>query len=225
MNIMREGSMLDRTFTFLGQMIVLNLLWMICSLPVITAGASTTALFYCMLKLRKYDDVRVFKDFFSSFKQNFVQSTLVWIVMAALAGLIWMEKDAASQAQGDMTWMLGLMIVAFGIPLVMTALYIFPVIAAFENKTKTLIANAFFFSVRKFGSTIAMAVITILPMTMTLVDAELFPVYLFIWLLFGFSLTAYADSWFIWKQFKPYFKDDDDEESKYKDMETDRYAL
>ena len=225
MNIMREGSMLDRTFTFLGQMIALNLLWMICSLPIITAGASTTALFYCMLKLRKYDDVRVFKDFFSSFKQNFVQSTLVWIVMAVLAGLVWMEKDAASQAQGDMSGILGLMIVAFCIPIVMTALYIFPVIAAFENKIGKLAANAFYFSVRKFGSTLAMAVITILPMTMTLVDAELFPVYLFIWLLFGFSLTAYADSWFIWKQFKPYFKDEDDEDPKYKDLETDRYAL
>ena len=41
----------------------------------------------------------------------------------------------------------------------------------------------------------ALAVITILPMTMTLVDAKLFPVYMLIWLMVGFSLTAYADSW------------------------------
>ena len=39
----------------------------------------------------------------------------------------------------------------------------------------------------------ALAVITILPMTMTLVDAKLFPVYMLIWLMVGFSLTAYAD--------------------------------
>ena len=51
----------------------------------------------------------------------------------------------------------------------------------------------------------ALAVITILPMTMTLVDAKLFPVYMLIWLMVGFSLTAYADSWFMWKLFRPYF--------------------
>ena len=51
----------------------------------------------------------------------------------------------------------------------------------------------------------ALAVITILPMTMTLVDAKLFPVYMLIWLMVGFSLTAYADSWFMWKLFTPVF--------------------
>ena len=66
--------------------------------------------------------------------------------------------------------------------------------------------------------------ITILPMTMTLVDAKLFPVYLLIWLMFGFSLTAYADSWFMWKLFKPCFKEDE-EEHHYVDTEPDQYAF
>jgi hypothetical protein len=57
-----------------------------------------------------------------------------------------------------------------------------------------LITNAFYFAVKHIGYALAVAVITILPMTMTLVDAKLFPVYLLIWLMFGFSLTAYADS-------------------------------
>ena len=70
----------------------------------------------------------------------------------------------------------------------------------------------------------ALAVITILPMTMTLVDAKLFPVYLLIWLMFGFSLTAYADFWFRWKLFKPYFKEEE-EEHHYVDTEPDQYAF
>ena len=74
------------------------------------------------------------------------------------------------------------------------------------------------------GYAIAVAVITILPMTMTLVDAKLFPVYLLIWLMFGFSLTAYADSWFMWKLFKPYFKEEE-EEHHYVDTEPDQYAF
>ena len=50
---MKLGSLFDRIFGFLGQLIALNLLWIVCSLPIITAGASTTALFYCTLKIRK----------------------------------------------------------------------------------------------------------------------------------------------------------------------------
>lgn len=103
----------DRIFGFLGQLIALNLLWIVCFLPIITAGASTTALFYCTLKLHKDGDIRVIHDFFRSFKQ----STLIWILMLAAGVLIHMEKSA-------------------------------------------------------------LAVITILPMTMTLVDAKLFPVYM-----------------------------------------------
>ena len=84
---MKPGSLYDRIFGFLGQLIALNLLWIVCSLPVITAGASTTALYYCTLKLHKDGDIRVFHDFFKSFKQNFKQSTLIWILMAAVAVL------------------------------------------------------------------------------------------------------------------------------------------
>lgn len=70
----------------------------------------------------------------------------------------------------------------------------------------------------------ALAVITILPMTMTLVDAKLFPVYMLIWLMVGFSLTAYADSWFMWKLFRPYFAQNDGEEL-VKDTEPDQYVF
>ena len=115
-------------------------------------------------------------------------------------------------------------IFAVYIPLVAVALYVFPTVSAFKNKTMTLITNAFYFAVKHIGYALAVAVITILPMTMTLVDAKLFPVYLLIWLMFGFSLTAYADSWFMWKLFKPYFKEEE-EGHHYVDTEPDQYAF
>ena len=192
--MMKPGSLFDRIFGFLGQLIALNLLWIVCSLPIITAGASTTALFYCTLKLHKDGDIRVIHDFFKSFKQNFKQSTLIWILMLAAGALI------------------------------AVALYIFPTVAAFENKITTLITNAFYFAVKHIGYAIAVAVITILPMTMTLVDAKLFPIYMLIWLMVGFSLTAYADSWFMWKLFRPYFAQDG-EEVLLKDTEPDQYVF
>ena len=176
------------------------------------------------LKLHKDGDIRVFHDFFKSFKQNFKQSTLIWILMAAVAVFLYMEKESLVTMPGSMPQIFNYVILAVCIPLIAIALYIFPTVAAFENKTMTLITNAFYFAVKHIGYAIAVAVITILPMTMTIVDAKLFPVYLLIWLMVGFSLTAYADSWFMWKLFKPYFKEDE-EEHHYVDTEPDQYAF
>ena len=168
---MKPGSLYDRIFGFLGQLIALNLLWIVCSLPVITAGASTTALYYCTLKLHKDGDIRVFHDFFKSFKQNFKQSTLIWILMAAVAVFLYMEKESLVTMPGSMPQIFNYVILAVCIPLIAIALYIFPTVAAFENKTMTLITNAFYFAVKHIGYALAVAVITILQMTMTLVDA------------------------------------------------------
>ena len=144
--------------------------------------------------------------------------------MAAVAVFLYMEKESLVTMPGSMSQIFNYVILAVCIPLIAVALYIFPTVAAFENKTMTLITNAFYFAVKHIGYVIAVAVITILPMTMTLVDAKLFPVYLLIWLMMGFSLTAYADSWFMWKLFKPYFKEDE-EEHHYVDSEPDQYAF
>ncbi|MDC7291441.1 YesL family protein [Blautia schinkii] len=224
MGFLSDDGIFGRIFGFLGKLIALNLLWMVCSLPVVTAGASTTALFYCVLKLHKDKDVRIFRDFFKSFKQNFRQSTMVWGLAAAAAVLIYMEKESIATMPGSMPQIFMLVIAAVCIPLVLILLYIFPTIAAFENKTKTLITNAFYFAVKKPGYALIVAVITILPMFMTLVDAKMFPIYLFIWLTCGFSLTAYCDAWFMWRLFKPYFKEEETK-SLPEETRTDQYAF
>ena len=86
---MKPGSLFDRIFGFLGQLIALNLLWIVCSLPIITAGASTTALFYCTLKLHKDGDIRVLHDFFKSllslsFNQADIRNPLRYLLMNAV---------------------------------------------------------------------------------------------------------------------------------------------
>jgi len=125
---------------------------------------------------------------------------------------------------GIMPAVFSYLLVAVSIPLIMIALYIFPTVAAFDNKIPKLVMNALYFSIKNIIYTLAVAAITIAPMFFTLVDAKLFPVYLLIWMLCGFSLTALADSWFFWKLYKPYFPEA--EEAKgYEDLETDQYVF
>lgn len=71
----------------LGDLIILNILWIVCSIPVFTAGASTTAVYYVTLKLVRDEEDSTIRSFFRSFKSNFRQATGIWLIMLA-AGIV-----------------------------------------------------------------------------------------------------------------------------------------
>ena len=212
MNLFNEDGIWNKTFNFLGQLIALNLLWMICTIPIITAGASTTALYYCMIKMKKDGECDVWKSYWKSFKQNFGQATLIWIGILMIAGCIWMEWRAASVTIEGFGGIVSYIIIATIVILVILTLYIFPVIAAFDNKIGKLFQHAVYFGIKNIGYAILVAIITILPMYCTLLDVKMFPIMLFIWLSCGFSLTAYVNAGFFWKLFQPFFPSDNQNE-------------
>ena len=61
--------------------VLVNLLWVICSLPLFTAGAAMSARYYVGMKLYRGEEPPVFKSFFSSFAKNFKQTFLPSIVI------------------------------------------------------------------------------------------------------------------------------------------------
>ena len=207
MNFFNEDNFLHQFFLFLGKLIGLNLLWMISSIPIITIGASTTALYYCTLKLHKDKDISTWNSFWKSFRGNFLQSTILWVLLLAAALILWLERTAISTMPEGIRQIFTYIITAVGIFLLFFSLYIFSVLAAFENKISKLIGYGIYFIIRQPAYAIAIAAITCLPMYFTIADAELFPIYLFVWLMCGFSLTAYANSWFLWRLYRPFFEE------------------
>ncbi len=205
MNFFNEDNFLHRFFLFAGSLIELNLLWILSSIPLLTIGASTTALYYCTLKLLKDGDISIWKSYWKSFRMNFIQATALWLGLVLAGVCVWLEKRAVVTMPGAMSVIFTYVVWGMIFFLIVIALCIFPTIASFENKTLRLIPYSLYFAVRKPGYTLCVAAITCVPMYFTLVDAELFPVYLLVWLMCGFSLTAYGNSWFFWRLFRVYF--------------------
>lgn len=206
MNLFNEDNFLHRFFLLAGGFIGLNLLWILTSLPVITVGASTTALYYCTLKLHKDREISIWKCYWKSFRGNFFQATAVWLCLAAAGICVWFEKKAVVSMPGAMSAVFTYVVWGMGLLLLVTALYVFPTIASFENKTGRLAVFALCFAARKPGYALCVAAVTCLPMYFTIVDTQMFPIYFFVWIMCGFSLTAYVNSWFLWRLFCPYFE-------------------
>ena len=64
------------------------MLWFMCCIPVFTIGAATTALYYTVNKSIKNDRGYASSEFFSAFKSNFKQSTVIWLIFLAIYALL-----------------------------------------------------------------------------------------------------------------------------------------
>ena len=76
----RFFNMDNKFFVFMGRvadLLLLNFLCILCCIPVVTAGASITALYYVTLKMARDEESYIARSFFRSFKQNFKQATII----------------------------------------------------------------------------------------------------------------------------------------------------
>ena len=133
-----------RFLTKIGYTIILNMLWFLCSLPVFTIGASTTALYAVMQKLVRDEESGIISAFFTAFRQNFRQATKVWLVL--LGALIFLGVDGyilLHLRHLNAFWTL-LTAVWFVLAAACTIvlLYVFPLTARFSNSTFAMIRNS-----------------------------------------------------------------------------------
>ena len=81
-DLFQPDNLFSEVMTKIFDILLLNMLWLICSLPVVTFGASTTALYYVMMKLVRDEENGIVKSFFKSFRDNFRQSLPVTALFA-----------------------------------------------------------------------------------------------------------------------------------------------
>ena len=141
--------------------VYLNILWFICCIPVITIGASTTALFYVTLKISKDEEGSITKAFFHSFKENLRQGTVIWLILLAFGIILGIDGYVLYHMRFEnVFWTLCTAVfcvaaAAYAIIL----MYIFPLLARFDNTIVAMFKNALFIGVRFLFCTALMAVI------------------------------------------------------------------
>ncbi len=145
----------------IADMFFLSVYWYLCCLPVVTAGSSTTALYYVTLKLTSNQEGYTTASFFRSFKSNLKQATILWLI-CLLAGTIlaidlyWALTSGSTIGAS----VLPAFIILAVIYLVFMA-FLFPLLARCENNSKTLLAMCFAMSIRNFLPIFSTLLVTI----------------------------------------------------------------
>lgn len=180
----------------------LNLLWVLFSLPVVTIGASTSALYSVLIKMRSGKEGKLFLDFWDAFRRNFRQATVIWLIVAFAAVVFTTDIVYFVNMGGLAGTIFAMIFLGLDVVLLLMSLYVFPMQAVFDNSIATTLKSALFLSSRHFGWTavlLAMAILTAIAVILY-------------WPLIGwfvFGLAAFINAWIFDRIFRRYYPEDE----------------
>lgn len=209
-NLFNMDNPLFQTLGKLADLMILNLVFLICCIPVVTIGASLTALNYVTLKLAEKEEGYIVKGFFKSFKENFKQSTIIWLIMLVVGIVLGLDIYIMSQGTGTFYKVFNILLLILVFVYYMVYTYVFPILARFYNTTKATFKNALIMSIADFPRTLIMMVIPVAAVIITVFNSYTLMYGILVWIMFGFSMVAFVNCLFMKKVFAKYMPKDED---------------
>ena len=193
--------------TRVGDLIIVNALYLVCCVPIVTIGAATAALHKVGQAIVYDTDNGIFKTFFRAFRENFKQATALWLMMLFFAAAMGCNYMLISGfVAGTLATVLkGALVVAIGLVLVLAA-YMFPLMVRYTNTMRQHAVNALILSVVKLPRTVALVLLSGLPILILCLSLETFLSTMVFWLTIGFAFTGYMSAVVL----KPVFRELED---------------
>lgn len=180
------------TLSFLGDIVILNLLFLVCSIPIVTIGASATACYAGVCRtLQKKETGLVYRTFFADFRAAFRQATAGWLLelvaIVILLGDLWFAVEYSEP--NNVFFIIFAAVIGAGIFL--ASLWFYPLLARFKNTLGVQIKNAFLLAFAQFPRTLLALVIWVVTLGLPLASYEVFTYLGWLWLAGGISLPMY----------------------------------
>lgn len=190
----------------LGDLVILNILFLACSIPIVTIGASITAMYSVTKKMAEEREGYILKSFFKAFKENFRQSTVMWLILLICGMVVSVDLYICNNLMKEgslQTLAKGFLLLAF-LLIVFIVLYSLTLQCTFENTIKNTLKNALLISLGHAPWSLLMSVFALSPFISLLYFGEYFGTELLAMILIWFSGVAYVNSFVLNKIFKKY---------------------
>lgn len=180
----------------IGDVVVVNLLFILACIPVVTIGAATSAMYSVMRKLAKKEEGYLVRDYFRTLKENLKKSTAIWMIFLILFALIIGDLTIVKSSMNDSTsfsMAMGFFLVSF---LLAAAICIYALVlqSGFENTIKNTIKNATILMLAQLPWTVVILLTTLSPVLILMIFPTMYSVVLAGMFIGWFSGTALINS-------------------------------
>ena len=163
MNFLHVESPLMKKLGIMADLLILNLVTLVCCLPIVTAGAAFTAMHYVLLKIVRGEEGYVVKTFFRAFKENLLQGTILWIIMVIVYAALFVDWRILRMQGNEFPVFMNILLLAAVIIIYLSSLYVFPILSRYQNTVPGTIKAALTMSVVGTIRTIGSAIVYPIP--------------------------------------------------------------
>ena len=200
-NLFNLDSKVMRFMMNIADLVALNLIWLVCCVPVVTIGPACTAMCYVARGIAAGEAPPIFKTFFRAFQENFRQSLIMFLILllpiCMAAVYLLMAASGGLEHIPALKYLCCLAVVIISV----VCSYIFPLLAHFDNTVGNTLKNAFLLPLANPFLALVVTALNVLPVFLLLINAEMFGRCVVFWLLIGSALTAVINA----KMLGPFF--------------------
>lgn len=206
----QSDNLFNNVMTKIFDLMLLSVLWLLCSIPVITIGASTAALYDTTMKMAEGRAEGIWKGFFRAFRGNFRQSIPITLAFLLLIGILTADFHILSSSKrNEASLLYGGCITILVIGCAVFS-YAFPLLAKFENTFQNTMINAAKIAVTHLVQTAVILIVNFLPIVWFLVSPETFSLVFWLWIIVGTGIAAYVNSILLVKVFGEFIPQEED---------------
>lgn len=215
MSLFRVDSPIFQFLERVANIIILNILFLVCCIPVVTIGPALTALYYVSMKMVRREETGIIRDFFHSCRVNFRQGVLLFLIVVGVGSILASDMYLllySSAIPDEYAKILLYVTGALCIVFFMIAVYIFPILSRFHVTVQGCIKASIGVAFCHLPTTVAVIAIALVPFLMLFAPVvQILQIFVPLLLLLGFSAMAYGQSWLLLRAFRRHTPDEQDE--------------
>lgn len=202
MKVLQEGPLANGLNRFMD-LILLNVLWFLCSIPILTLGASTCALYEVTLRYALHETPPITRTFFQAFRKHLKKATELFLLVLAAGLFLAADLWCALQWDIQIQFVIIVVILAAAYFYLAVLSHVFAVLAYFDTGVKESIQKAFFLSMSNGIFTVFIMVMNLMPVFAILLFPNCFGQIIFFYFIIGFGVIAQLCSLHLIRLFDP----------------------
>ncbi len=185
-----------------GELIILNFIFILCCIPVVTAGAAGAALQKCVQAILFEEDEPISRVYIRAFRENFKQATLIWVLVLFFLGAMGANAFLLSTFfVGNTVKLFGAVLLFLTAAVLCVVSVLFPLLVRYENKLLDHVKNAMILAVIKLPRALAMTAINLFPVIVAWFSLDVLYATMVFWLVIGFAFASYMSAYLMQKPF------------------------